>query len=32
MAEEKFVPKKKTYVEDIERTLYDIKEIGRAHV
>ena len=26
MAEEKFVPKKKTYVEDIERTLYDIKD------
>ena len=26
MAEEKFTPKKKTYVEDIERTLYDIKD------
>ncbi len=30
MAEEKFVPKKKTYVEDIERTLYDIKDVDNS--
>lgn len=30
MAEEKFTPKKKTYVEDIERTLYDIKNVDHS--
>ena len=30
MAEEKFTPKKKTYVEDIERTLYDIKDVDHS--